>query len=332
MVTFCGCAIETNTSQKDEGMHLFRTDTGTEYKDVQKKESKPKSDDSSSIDTQEETTESDAKTTSTADVEKPYPLETPPFSYYLSDAITAKEEKPLTFTMQSSEKNKITDEQQWVNDNQISLQTYAVGSYSQIQEKELPKQIPTDYSGLILTKAFYDDTYIYCTYGADYSEGYILNIYEADTDALKYSFDFSNYEYPPKYDENDYDYIKQRVLWASIKDDTLYVSHSHSTYASSSNGDNAYITAIDLKDNSILWNSDSLVCNANNFVIYDQYILCGYGFTEEADYLYQLNLTTGATIDRIKLRTSPEYIVLKNSKLYVRSYDTNYVFTSPNIN
>ncbi len=42
--------------------------------------------------------------------------------------------------------------------------------------------------------------------------------------------------------------------WAVIKDNVLFISHCHKTYAKSSNNMNAYITAIDLSDMSIMEN------------------------------------------------------------------------------
>ncbi len=43
----------------------------------------------------------------------------------------------------------------------------------------------------IITSAFYDSSYIYCTYGSDFSQGYILNIYDTSTLKMAFSLDFS---------------------------------------------------------------------------------------------------------------------------------------------
>ena len=55
-------------------------------------------------------------------------------------------------------------------------------------------------------------------------------------------------------------------------------------------------------------------------------IICGYGFTNEPDYLYLINKNTGDLLQQIKLNTAPEYIIRKQDQLYVRTYDTDYIF------
>ena len=179
---------------------------------------------------------------------------------------------------------------------------------------------------MIITSAFYDASYIYCTYGSDFSEGYILNIYDRISLELIYTLDFSNYCYAPEYISEDFDFIQQKINCAAIEDDILYISHSHSTYAKSSNIMNAYITAINLSDMAILWRTDPLVSNAYNFQIIDDVIICGYGFTDEPDFLYQIDTSCGKVIDKLPLKSAAEYIIKKDNVLYVRTYNMNYEF------
>jgi hypothetical protein len=75
-----------------------------------------------------------------------------------------------------------------------------------------------------------------------------------------------------------------------------------------------------------LWRSQPLVCNANNFVIINDVIICGYGFTAEPDFLYLIDKTTGEILQQIKVKTAPEYLIQKDNKLYVRTYDRDYLF------
>ena len=136
--------------------------------------------------------------------------------------------------------------------------------------------------------------------------------------------EFTEYMYSPDYVEKDKDYIQEEVHHAMIKGDVLYVSTFHYTYAASAPS-NGYITAISLEDYSVIWKSQPLVCNSLNFDIVDDVIFCGYGFTEEEDYLYQLDRLTGSVLDQFKLMSKPDYIIHKDGKLYVRTYNTNYV-------
>ena len=72
--------------------------------------------------------------------------------------------------------------------------------------------------------------------------------------------------------------------------------------------------------------SKPLVCNSYNFEIVDDIIITGYGFTAEPDYLFQIDRLTGAVLETYKLKSKADYIICKDDKLYVRTYDTDYVF------
>lgn len=228
--------------------------------------------------------------------------------------------------MIASDSNEIIDYDEWFFDNNLIYNTFEVpNSYRNIAGN-LPEEIAEQWYDLITTNAFYDDSYIYCTYGSNFSEGYILNIYDFYSLEIVYTLDLSNYCYTPEYNSEDFDYIQQEINWAVIKDDILFVSHSHSTYAISSNNMNAYLTAIDLSDMSILWRTDPLVSNACNFQVIDDVIICGYGFTDEPDFLYQIDASSGKIIDEVPLKSAPDYIIKKDNILYVRTYNMNYEF------
>lgn len=256
----------------------------------------------------------------------PFLLEAPPFEYYLSDKVKVEKHQPLLLTLSHESANQIIDEDKWFLDNNLKLNRYETADESNGSIGNLPIEIETEYKDKKIVSAFYDDSYIYCVYGTDYSDGNLLRIYDSTSLKLLYFLDFSNYTYSPEYEEKDYDYISQAIKWASIKDKVLYISNSHITYAKSSHNLNGYITAIDLSDKSILWRSEALVQNAADFLIAGNTIICGYGFTDELDYLYQLDISTGRIIDTISLKTAPSYILKKDDILYVRTYNTNYEF------
>ena len=88
----------------------------------------------------------------------------------------------------------------------------------------------------------------------------------------------------------------------------LYVQNGHLTYAKSSYGQNAYITAIDAQTKRRLWRSKALVANAQTFAVTPDYLLTGYGFTAEPDYLYLLDRRTGRVVERLSLPSGPERI------------------------
>lgn len=71
----------------------------------------------------------------------------------------------------------------------------------------------------------------------------------------------------------------------------LYVNIGHSTYAGAAPS-TGYMIAVDMDDGSVLWMSDPQVANGKSFAkIYDN-IVCGYGFTDEPDYIYILDAGT----------------------------------------
>ncbi|HUR82042.1 MAG TPA: hypothetical protein VM733_14855, partial [Thermoanaerobaculia bacterium] len=152
-------------------------------------------------------------------------------------------------------------------------------------------------------------------YGPDYAGAtYVVSPNE-------FAFDFSAYRFAPGTKE------EQRVTWAEARGNVLYVSHGHRTYAKESRGMNAYVTAIDLRSGKPLWHSAPLVSNANNFAFLgDQYLVTGYGFTAEPDFLYVLRTKDGAAVAKIPVKSGPSYIIEKGGRFYVRTYDRDYVF------
>jgi hypothetical protein len=137
----------------------------------------------------------------------------------------------------------------------------------------------------------------------------------------RYAFDFRNYAWPPRIFPGDREFVYEQVVWAKEAAGLLYVETAHSTYAKSSYGLNAYLNAIDLKTKKLRWRSPALVANASNFVLLDDVIVSGYGFTAEPDYLYALDRATGKVVGRVMLPTGPELIVRHGNVLTVTTYD-----------
>ena len=101
----------------------------------------------------------------------------------------------------------------------------------------------------------------------------------------------------------------------------LYVETTHLTYARSSYGQNAYITAIDLNTERAVWRSSPLVANARNFLVTPRYLVSGYGFTNEPDYLFALDRRTGKSVGFLNLPSAPETIAWQSGQIRVRTYD-----------
>lgn len=163
-------------------------------------------------------------------------------------------------------------------------------------------------------RAIWQESTVFLVYGGRYLLGA-----DARNASLRYTFDLEAFMRPPN------GAWLEPVTWAREVDGVLYVSNSHLTYASATNGRNAYVTAIDLARKKLLWRSPALVANARTFVVAGNVIVAGYGFTREADYLYLLDRRTGKVVDRLAVPSAPERIALRGDRLHVRAYDRQLV-------
>lgn len=225
-----------------------------------------------------------------------------------------------------SERNSITDDDDWFYKYQLRLKEHVVPAKHSKQRSIIPLKSPRSFQGAELVRMMYDDNYTYFVYAEGLYVGRYLVVMNSSIDSVSYCFDFKNYISNNNFIKEDRSYVNQSIQWAQIEEGILYVQHNHRTYASSSYNENAYITAIDLKTNEIIWRTNPLVANAQNFLIDEEFIVCGYGFTKEKDYLITIDKKTGAVIEKYLLKTGPEYIIFKDGQYYVRCYDTNYVF------
>lgn len=252
-------------------------------------------------------------------------LGTPPFSQNEPNNISIQP-SPVNLTVLSVNPNQITDTEAWFENNNLTLPIYEVPNPFQQTLGNVPEHIPTTFRDNILVKGIRYAEEEFLIYGKNFAESQYLLIYNLKQNKITNGYDFSNYTFSPSFIESDRDYINQTLNWIIPEKNILYFSHIHNTYAESSYGMNAYITALDRNTNQILWRSQPKVCNAANFVVIDSVIICGYGFTAEPDYLYLIDKNTGNILQQIPLKTAPDYIIQKGNKLYVRTYDTDYVF------
>ena len=233
---------------------------------------------------------------------------------------------PIQLVLLSATPNQITDDRAWFERHDLSLPTYQVPNHFRQIAGDIPSYIPTMFRDNILVKAIRDRHKEFLIYGRNFGENKYLLIYDLKQQQIIKGYDFSNYIISPSYEKSARNYINQTFNWVIQEDNILYFSHSHNTYAKSSHGMNAYLTALDLNTNQIVWRSQPLVCNAGNFIIINSVIICGYGFTAEPDYLYLIDKNDGEVLQQIRLKTAPNTIIQQNDKLHVRTYDTDYIF------
>jgi hypothetical protein len=176
------------------------------------------------------------------------------------------------------------------------------------------------FHGLPGQLTFFTANRVFDIYGQDGGTGrYLVGRQKSGT--AVYAFDFKNYARPPRIRPGEREFVYEQPLWAQEAGRTLYVETAHSTYAASSYNRNGYVTAIDLTTNRPSWRSPSLVANANSFLVTKHYLVTGYGFTKEPDYLYLLDRATGNVVDRLALPSAPDKITWQHGFVRVRTYD-----------
>ncbi len=151
---------------------------------------------------------------------------------------------------------------------------------------------------------FEDDNYGYKW------EGETLGIYEKNSDRCLYVL-----EYP-----SDQWYITGNN--ARLENGIFYGTSVYNGYATPNT---CFLFAYDLTEDRLLWRSTDQTCNTMNFVVKGDIILCGYGFTDEDDYLYQLNRHTGEVIGKLKVKSQPNLLVEQDGILSVHTYSYDYV-------
>ncbi len=125
---------------------------------------------------------------------------------------------------------------------------------------------------------------------------------------------------------NPSDFAVPHVTHALARDGVLYVSISHNTYASATQGNNARVYSYSARGEQ-LWESPPLVSNAHNFLLIGDVLLTGYGFTKEPDFLYQLSRHTGEVLAKTPLKSGPERLALDElGALHVRTYNRDVGF------
>lgn len=151
---------------------------------------------------------------------------------------------------------------------------------------------------------FYDDNYQYLWADEE------LFIYEKETGNCLYEI---NYPTDKWYINGNNAYLKDGIFYGAS------VTNSYAT------PDTCFMFAYDLNNDKLLWRSADQSYNSMNFIVKGDIIICGYGFTEEDDYLYQINRYTGEIIDKMRLKKMPDLLVEQGNKLYVHTYSYDYV-------
>lgn len=252
---------------------------------------------------------------------EPKLLAAPPLGYTLRTEAPLSHQGPQPrLELRSVKRNAITDVDAWFLAHGLSLPTWEVPSTSPFGGRSpgssgdpLPAEVPTTFMGHALGTAIRGADHSIAIYSAGAVRGRSVVVRDAFGESLG-AVDLS--AWPPD----------QELHWAAVEDGVLFLCTYHMTYASSTAGNNAFLTAVALGTGELLWQSEPLVCNTWNFLLRDGWIISGYGFTAEPDSLFVLDAKTGEVATKKKLASGPEVILEKGGTLFVRTYDRDYEF------
>lgn len=257
----------------------------------------------------------------------PVALPAPPFDREAAIASDPPEGRALSTV--SEEPNNIVDTDGWFADNGLAV--------PRVLADNADARLPRSYRGFSLDQVIEQDAMLLLLYGSVpdalgdpvLSPGQPLPLIVVGVDSttltVQYALDLSAYRLAPEFRQEDAGFVDQSIVWAQQVDDVLYVSHGHWSYAASTFGANAYVSAIDTTSGDVLWHSAPLTSNARTFAVMGDALVTGYGYTDEADRLLVLDRHTGTPQSEMPLASGPEYVVARDDLVYVRCYDTDYV-------
>jgi hypothetical protein len=138
-------------------------------------------------------------------------------------------------------------------------------------------------------------------------------------------FDLGALRDPPKANPQWKRFASQDATYAQVVDGTLYVCNGGGSYAREVFGKKGFVTALELATGALRWRSDALRCNAT-FAVSGDYLVTGYGFTDEPDNLFLMRMADGATAGQVKLESGPDLVTRVGQRVHVEAYGHVYDF------
>lgn len=177
--------------------------------------------------------------------------------------------------------------------------------------------IPTQYGLEDLRAIIPSGDRLLLVYGGRY-----LAITRADeTEAV---FDLEAYLHPPKVSAQWKEFAVADVTYAQVADGVVYVANGGGSYAKEMYGKKGFVSAISLATKKLLWRSKPLVHGAGPFALTKDFLVTGYGFTDEADNLFLLRRDTGAVATSLPLESAPDEVSIAGDRITVHAYANSY--------
>jgi hypothetical protein len=151
------------------------------------------------------------------------------------------------------------------------------------------------------TLAFYREPYELgsCTLGDGRNCAYVARFYDA-RGKKRWALNLSSVLSRP-------DHIEVQDI--RLSNGVLYLNEACQSYSREAGGTCSRLVAIDPVAKQVLWRTDPLVSNGR-FRVRGCYIVAGYGFTAEPDFLHLVDRGTGKVVQRIPISSSAEQLTL----------------------
>jgi hypothetical protein len=149
--------------------------------------------------------------------------------------------------------------------------------------------------------AFYREPYgaSSCGLGDDANCHYLVRLYDIEGQ-VRWSVALHELLSAPTYLE------VQDIRWA---DGTLYFNEACQSYASGAKGRCSALVAYDPMTQRIRWRTRPLVSNGL-FLVHGDYIVAGYGFTAERDFIHVVRRSDGEIVQRLAVTKAPQGFAL----------------------
>lgn len=216
--------------------------------------------------------------------------------------------KQVSLRQSACRDNGISDYKQWAWDNDLTLRVTDVNS-------------PINQFGP--RYRFNTGGYVVIVYGPHFGETLKVIVTDSDEQQLYAAYDFESFRYSPKTTLMGNTQCIRDVI---IEGNVMYVAHGTNSYSDGAGYQTGYITAYDMEKNQIIWTTQPMTCNSC-FTIEGNSIICGYGFTSEADNLFVLDKYSGQRIQKLPLKTMADCVVVKMGYAYVHTYSYDYIFS-----
>ena len=165
--------------------------------------------------------------------------------------------KQVKLTQVSCRQNQITDDEDWVRNNDLTLREERV-------------ETPMNQFGPRFR--YRTGGYLITTYGVHWGYTGLVVITDEAQETLYAAYDFENFKFSPKTTlMGNYQSVNDFFIEGNI----LYIAHGSNGYSDGAGYQTGYITAFDMENGEIIWTTQPMTCNSH-FAIVNNSIICGY--------------------------------------------------------